>query len=63
LIAALSHFLEPKTELELIRYGCNADLSEDREDALWTRVRVASGSLTTNVASSVARGPPDDAGE
>jgi hypothetical protein len=41
----------------------NVDLSEDGVDALQTRVCAASGSLVSNVASSVAHGPPDGSGE
>jgi hypothetical protein len=63
LVAALSHFLELETELELLRSGCNADLTDDQADALWTRVRVASDSLSSHVPPSVARNPPDSAGE
>jgi hypothetical protein len=59
LIATLSHFPELKTKLELLRSGRKADLSEDGADALWTQVRMASGSLASNVASSVARCPPN----
>jgi hypothetical protein len=43
--------------------GCNADLTEDEADALWTQVRMASDSLTSYVPSSVARGPLDGEGE
>jgi hypothetical protein len=59
----LSHFLELKAELELLGSERNADLSEDGVDALYTRVRTALGLLVLNVASSVARGPPDVIGE
>jgi hypothetical protein len=34
LVAALSHFSELKSELELLGSGCNADLTEDQADAL-----------------------------
>jgi hypothetical protein len=36
LVAALSHFLELKTKLELLGSGHNADLIVDQADALWT---------------------------
>jgi hypothetical protein len=45
LVAAMSHFLELKSELQLLGSGCNADLTEDQADALWTWVRMASDSL------------------
>jgi hypothetical protein len=35
LVAAMSHFLELKTKLEVLWSGHNADLTEDKEDALW----------------------------
>jgi hypothetical protein len=34
LITSLSHFLELKTELELLGSGCNAGLIEDQADTL-----------------------------
>jgi hypothetical protein len=34
LVATLSLFLELETELELLGYGCNADLMEDQVDAV-----------------------------
>jgi hypothetical protein len=46
LVAALSHFPELKSELELFR----------------TRVRAASDSLASHVPPSVARSPPDGVG-
>jgi hypothetical protein len=63
LVAALSHFLELKSELELLRFGRNADLSDDQMDALWPLVSVASDSLASLVPSSLARDPPNDAVE
>jgi hypothetical protein len=30
----VSHFLELKTELEVLWSGCNADITEDENDAL-----------------------------
>jgi hypothetical protein len=56
LVASLSHFLELKSELELLGFGRNADLIEDHADA-------ASDSLASLVPSSVARDPPDGTGE
>jgi hypothetical protein len=35
LVAAVLHFLELKTELEVLRSGCSADLIEDEVDVLW----------------------------
>jgi hypothetical protein len=65
LIATLSHFLELELELELELLGSrhNANLIEDEADALRTRVRAASDTRVSNVPFSVARGPPDGAGE
>jgi hypothetical protein len=59
LVAAVSHFPELKPELELLWSGHNTDLTKDEADVVWTRVRMASGSLASYVPSSVARGPPD----
>jgi hypothetical protein len=61
--------IEPTTsneldvDLEVLRFGRNAGLTEDEVDALRSRVRVAANSLTSHVLSSVARNPPDGAGE
>jgi hypothetical protein len=45
LAATLSHFLELGTELELLGSGCNAVLTKDQVDALWTQARNASDLL------------------
>jgi hypothetical protein len=63
LVAALSHFPELKSELELLGSRRKADLIDDQADALWPLVSVASNSLASLVPSSFARDPPDDAGE
>jgi hypothetical protein len=52
LVVALSHFLDLKTELELLGFGHNVDLIEDEAD-----------SLASNVPSLIAYGPPDGVGE
>jgi hypothetical protein len=62
LVAAVSHFLELKSELALLGSRRNADLTKHEADALWTRVHVASHLLASYVPSSVARGPPNGAG-
>jgi hypothetical protein len=62
LVAAMSHFPELKIDLDVLGSGCNADLTEDEVDALWTRVCAASDLLVSYVPSSVARNPPDDTG-
>jgi hypothetical protein len=49
LVAALSHFLELKSELEMLGSRSNANLTEDQAYALLTRVRVASDSLASHV--------------
>jgi hypothetical protein len=59
LVAAVSHFLELKTELEVLGSGRNVDLTEDEVDALWTRVCMALDLLALYVPSSVARNPPN----
>jgi hypothetical protein len=59
LFAAVSHFLELKTELEVLGSGRNVDLTEDEVDALWTRVCMALDLLALYVPSSVARNPPN----
>jgi hypothetical protein len=63
LVAALSHFLELKSELELLGSGRNADLTEDQADALWPLVDAASDLLALFFPSSVAHDPSDGAGE
>jgi hypothetical protein len=63
LVAASSHFLELKTELELLGSGRNVDLTEDQVDSLWPLVSVASDSLVSLVPSSVAHDSPDGVGE
>jgi hypothetical protein len=63
LVAALSHFPELKSELELLRSGCNADLTKDQADALWTQVRTALDSLAWHNPLTIARSPPDGPGE
>jgi hypothetical protein len=63
LVATLSHFPELKSELELLGFGQNADLTDDQADALWPLVSVASDSLTSLVPSSITHDPPNDAGE
>jgi hypothetical protein len=63
LVAAVLHFPELKPELELLESECNADLTEDEADALWTRVCKTSDSLASYVPSSVAHDPPDSEGE
>jgi hypothetical protein len=59
----LSHFLELKSELELLGSGRNADLTEDQADALWPLVDAASDLLVLFIPSSVAHDPSDGAGE
>jgi hypothetical protein len=56
LVATLSHFLELKSERKV-------DLIEDQVHTLWTQVRAASDSLVSHCPPSVARSPPDGAGE
>jgi hypothetical protein len=63
LLAALSHFLELKSELELPGSGRNVDLIDDQVNAPWPLVSAASYSLASLVPSSIAHDPPDDVGE
>jgi hypothetical protein len=49
LVAALSHFPELATELELLRSGRNVDLTENQVNALWTQGRLAFDSLASYV--------------
>jgi hypothetical protein len=63
LVAAMSHFSELKSELELLGSRQNEDLTHDQADALWPWVSAASDSLASLVPSSFAHDPPDDAGE
>jgi hypothetical protein len=62
LAAALSHFLELGTKLELPESGRNVDLTEDQVDALWTHVRPTSDLLTSFIPPSVACSSPNGAG-
>jgi hypothetical protein len=63
LVATVSHFLELKTELELLGSGRSVDLTEDEADTLRIQVRAASDSLASHVRSLVARNPPNVVGE
>jgi hypothetical protein len=59
----MSHFPELNPKLELLGSVHKMDLIEDEAGALWTRVRMASDSLTSYVPSSIAHSSPDDVGE
>jgi hypothetical protein len=63
LVAAVLHFPELETELEVLGFGCNTSLIEDVVDALSTHVHVALDSLALHVPSSIACNPHDGAGE
>jgi hypothetical protein len=63
LVATLSHFLKLEAELELLGSRCNMALTEDQVDALWILARLALNLLESHVLPSVARNPPDGAGE
>jgi hypothetical protein len=63
LAAALSHFSELGTELELLGSRRNMNLMEDQVDAVWTQVHQAMDSLVRFIPSLVAHGSPDRAGE
>jgi hypothetical protein len=62
LVATVSHFPELKTDLEVLRFGRNVDLTKDEADALWTQVRAASNLLASYAPSLIARNPPDSMG-
>jgi hypothetical protein len=59
----LSHFSEQESELELLGSRCNAVLTIDEMETLWTQTRRASESLSSRVPPSAARSLPDDVGE
>jgi hypothetical protein len=61
--SAGSHFLELKSELELVGSGNNVDLIEDQAYALCPMVDAALDSLASLIPCSIARDPPDGAGE
>jgi hypothetical protein len=61
LVVVLSHFPKLELKLELLRFRRDADQSDDRADALWPLVSMASDSLTSLVPSSLVHNPPDDA--
>jgi hypothetical protein len=63
LVTTLSHFLELKTELELLEPGRNAELTQGQADTLCPLVSMASDSLALLIPSSVAYDSTDDAGE
>jgi hypothetical protein len=63
LVAALWHFLELGAELDVLRSRHNADLMEDQMGPLWIQACPASDSMASHILPSVARGPPDGAGE
>jgi hypothetical protein len=62
-VVALLHFPELKSELELLGFGQNVDLTDDQADALGPLVSMTSYSLASLVPSSFAYNPPDDAWE
>jgi hypothetical protein len=62
-VAALSHFLEPKSELEFLRSGRNMDLIDNQADVLWPLVSVASDTLASLVPFHFPHDPPNDTGE
>jgi hypothetical protein len=60
LVAILSHFPKLEPELEFLKSGRDADLSDDQANALWPLVSVASNSLSSLIPSSLAHDPLDD---
>jgi hypothetical protein len=63
LVATLSHFLELKTELELLGSRHSVDLIEDQADALWSLVSAALNSSALLIPSTVTCDSPDRMGE
>jgi hypothetical protein len=63
LIAIVSHFPVLDVDLEVLGSGRNAGLTEGEEDALWSRVCIATDSLALHVPPSVAHNPPDNSRE
>jgi hypothetical protein len=63
LVVSLLHFLELKSEVELLRSERNVDLTDDQADALWPSVSPTTNSLASLVPSLFAGDPPDNAGE
>jgi hypothetical protein len=57
LVAALSQFPELKSELELLGFGRNTNLTDNQADALWPLGSAASDSLASLVPSSLAHNP------
>jgi hypothetical protein len=54
-----SHFPELEPKLELLLSGYNADLTEGKLEAFWTRMHRASESLSSWVPLPAAHNPPD----
>jgi hypothetical protein len=63
LVAAVLHFPDLGTDLEVLGTERNMGLKEDEVNALWSRVHAAADSLASHIPSSVARNPPDSMGE
>jgi hypothetical protein len=62
LTTALSHFPELEPEVELLGYGCNADLTKGQLDAHWTQTHQASESLSLRIPPSLVCNSPDGTG-
>jgi hypothetical protein len=60
--AAVSHFPELDTDLEVLGPRRNARLTKGEVDALWSRVHVAADSLASHIPSLVTHNPLDSAG-
>jgi hypothetical protein len=63
LIAALSHFQLMEAELEMLGSDHHAALAEDQVDSLWILAHPATDLLASHVLPSLARDPPNGAGE
>jgi hypothetical protein len=63
LVAMVLHFPELDADLEVLGSRHNAGLTKDEINPLRSRVRAAVDLLSSHVPSSVARSPPDSAGE
>jgi hypothetical protein len=63
LTTVFSHFPELELALELLGFGCNADLIKDEMEVFWTRTHWALESLSSRVPPLFAHSPPDSVGE
>jgi hypothetical protein len=63
LVVAVLYFLELDANLEVLGSGRNTGLTEGEVGAIWSQVCEVANSLESHIPSSVARNPPNSAGE